>query len=546
MEINIEDWRDFEVGKLFKATTKTAKNNNYKKSKEPEGDYIIPALSSKASDNSFGFYVKEEDHNLINELCLSVTSNGNAGKVFVQNKPFAITQDAYALKLKDYDADLFVYFFLAAMLEEKLINKYGFNEKATWNKVKKEKISLPATYNYNKKEYEPDFKCMKEFIKYFKDSNKEKLYFLNRVKELDNSMNINNWHEFELIKLFDIKQSKGDIQFQKCSDGNIPLVSSGNDMTNSIVGYIAEGDGIAEKFESGNITIDMFGSANYQNSEFYAVSHGRISILKPLYSKNNFVSLFIVSCLNKKFKSLCSYNNMCSMTLLKKESILLPAIYNYKKNEYEPDFKYMEEFIEELVFENKKRLELLNILYKIKDDELCGDNFTFDTSNWYEFKLKNIFNDIKKGKIISKKDVALGEIPLVSYGRKNNGISCYVKKNNALDVLFTEECITIDIYGNVFFRDYPFYADDNVIVLKNDKIDIFQMLYLTSVISKIIEKYKYQDKLNFNFIDKIKIPLPPLYNFKKRKYEPDWEHMTYIIRMMCDLTKFRLRSLKND
>lgn len=177
MEINIEDWRDFEVGKLFKATTKTAKNNNYKKSKEPEGDYIIPALSSKASDNSFGFYVKEEDHNLINELCLSVTSNGNAGKVFVQNKPFAITQDAYALKLKDYDADLFVYFFLAAMLEEKLINKYGFNEKATWNKVKKEKISLPATYNYNKKEYEPDFKCMKEFIKYFKDSNKENYIF---------------------------------------------------------------------------------------------------------------------------------------------------------------------------------------------------------------------------------------------------------------------------------------------------------------------------------------------------------------------------------
>ena len=50
------------------------------------------------------------------------------------------------------------------------------------------------------------------------------------------------------------------------------------------------------------------------------------------------------------------------------------------------------------MFENKKRLELLNILYKIKDDELCGDNFTFDTSNWYEFKLKNIFNDIKKGK----------------------------------------------------------------------------------------------------------------------------------------------------
>lgn len=362
MEINIEDWKEFEVGNLFKATTKTAKNSNYKKSKEPEDDYVIPALSSKATDNSFGFYVREKDHNLIDELCLSVTSNGDAGKVFVQNKPFAIIQDAYALKAKDYKVSLFGYFFLATILEERLINKYGFNEKATWSKVKKEIIPLPA-------------------------------------------------------------------------------------------------------------------------------------------------------------------------------------IYNPEKEDYDPDWNYMEEFIKELKNKNKEKLDLLNIIYKLEKEEICGENFWFDTGNWYEFKFRDIFDDIKKGTRIKKEDRIPGKIPLITAGEINNGLACYIENN---DTLFTGKCITVDMFGNAFYRDYPFYADDNVIVFKNDEINMFEMLFLTSVISKIASKYSYKEQFRLNSIDKIKIPLPPLYNFKRRKYEPDWEYMTYITRMMYDLAEFRLRSLKNE
>lgn len=362
MEINIEDWKEFEVGNLFKAITKTAKNSNYKKSKEPEDDYVIPALSSKATDNSFGFYVREKDHNLIDELCLSVTSNGDAGKVFVQNKPFAIIQDAYALKVKDYEVSLFGYFFLATILEERLINKYGFNEKATWSKVKKEIIPLPA-------------------------------------------------------------------------------------------------------------------------------------------------------------------------------------IYNPEKEDYDPDWNYMEEFIKELKNKNKEKLDLLNIIYKLEKEEICGENFWFDTGNWYEFKFRDIFDDIKKGTRIKKEDRIPGKIPLITAGEINNGLACYIENN---DTLFTGKCITVDMFGNAFYRDYPFYADDNVIVFKNDEINMFEMLFLTSVISKIASKYSYKEQFRLNSIDKIKIPLPPLYNFKKRKYEPDWEYMTYITRMMYDLAEFRLRSSKNE
>lgn len=532
MKIKIDDWKKFEISELF--TYERGKESAPKQN--PDGDCRL--LSETQENNGFIRMVKPTK--IINGHCLTVSVN-YASTVFYQEEDFCASVNIVVLRPKD-NLTKNNLLFIAAILS-KQHESYSYTDKVSKDLLMKDMIKLPAIYNTEKDEYEPDWNYIEEFFKYSKDFNKEKLDFLNNVKSSKNNINIDNWCEFELIKLFDIEQSKGDIQFQKCIAGDIPLVSSGNDMTNSVVGYIAEGDGVAEKFEGGNITIDMFGSANYQNNEFYAVSHGRVTILKPLYNKNSFISLFIVSCLNKKFKFLCSYNNMCTMTLLKKESIPLPAVYNEEKHEYEPDFEHMEEVIKKLMCENKRKLNLLNILYKIEDNKLCGDNFSFDTSNWYEFKITDIFNEIKRGGVINKKDIEIGEIPLVSSGNNNNGISCYIKNN---DVLFTGECITLDMFGNAFFRDYPFYADNNVIVLKNDKISMFEMLYLTSVISKIIKKYKYQDRFNFSSIDKIKIPLPPLYNFKKRKYEPDWEQMSYMIRMMCDMTEFRLRRLEND
>lgn len=166
-------------------------------------------------------------------------------------------------------------------------------------------------------------------------------------------INVSEWKEFKINKIFNIEQSKGDIQYKKTKCGNIPLVSSGNGDNNGIVGYIASGDGIAEIFKKGTLTIDMFGVSNYQNKDYFAVSHGRVTILSPKYDMSEYSLRFISVCLTKKFSILCSYNQMCSMTLLKKEFVLLPS----KNNE--PDWQYMEEFIANRERIVKEKLELL-------------------------------------------------------------------------------------------------------------------------------------------------------------------------------------------
>ena len=170
-------YEEFRVGDLFEAITKTALGSFTKRSKKTD-NYIVPALSSTVNNHSLGYYVKEKDHKIIDRVCLSVTSNGDAGKVYLQNKPFTIAQDAYAIYLKD-DGRENVYLFIATVLEKLLIQKYNYTNKAGWTKVQNEVISLPSIDKDT-----PDFDYMEKAI-YIYTAKKIKLKKLSNEKEIE-------------------------------------------------------------------------------------------------------------------------------------------------------------------------------------------------------------------------------------------------------------------------------------------------------------------------------------------------------------------------
>lgn len=172
-----------------------------------------------------------------------------------------------------------------------------------------------------------------------------------------------------------------------------------------------------------------------------------------------------------------------------------------------------------------------------------GGGYNLDISDWHEFGLSQIFNDIDKGTRIKQKDRIPGSIPLITAGEINNGLAGYIEKN---DTLFTGKCLTIDMFGNVFYRNYNFYADDNIIVFKNEAINEFQMLFLASAISKVTKTYNYKDQFRKNSIDITKVFLPAIYNQEKDEYEPDWEYMENFIRERQDIIKEQFRRIKND
>ena len=171
-----------------------------------------------------------------------------------------------------------------------------------------------------------------------------------------NKINIENWKEFKVSYLFDVVLSKGDIQAKKATDGTIPLVSSGK-FNNGICKYIAEGDGKAEIFNGNVITTDMFGKSFYQQTSFYAVSHGRVNILIPRFELNKNIAIFLVSIFDSTFLEKYSFSGMCNQTELNKEVIKLPATQTG-----EPDFQYMEDYIKNVEELQNHNLQIIKML----------------------------------------------------------------------------------------------------------------------------------------------------------------------------------------
>ncbi len=155
-------------------------------------------------------------------------------------------------------------------------------------------------------------------------------------------INISNWKEYSLEKIFFSEVGDFDIQKKHIGNNGEIVVSSG--VTNS--GIVGKTIVEAKIFDENTITVDMFGNSYFRNYKYKMVTHGRVFSLKMYQQKKPYVLLFLATILNKVLPMKYNYNNMCSWNKIMQEKILLPSIFNEKINEYEPDWDYMEKYIE--------------------------------------------------------------------------------------------------------------------------------------------------------------------------------------------------------
>lgn len=155
---------------------------------------------------------------------------------------------------------------------------------------------------------------------------------------------IHNWSYFKIKKLFDVELATGDIKAGECLPGDIPLISSGT-LNNGVVEYIDEiGDGVSAIFGGNKLTVDMFGQAFYQPSDFFSVSHGRVNILSPKYENfNRYHGIFVATIINNE-KYRFSYNRACYSGVVEELEIKLPSKKN-SRGEDEVDWDAIERFI---------------------------------------------------------------------------------------------------------------------------------------------------------------------------------------------------------
>lgn len=313
-----------------------------------------------------------------------------------------------------------------------------------------------------------------------------------------------------------------DISKTQNSEFNLPLVNA-KDGDNGVMYYGREKD-----FESAEMCIDIVNDGAISTGNVYSQIKKtgvlyNAYLIKPNFKIKGKTLHFLTTSIFKSIKPKFGYENKAGWEKVKNEKIQLPT-----KNS-EIDFEFMEQFISQLENERLQKLDAylsatgLNNYQLIKAEQQALVDFESGDTEWGEFKYKDIFNNIKQGRRLTKDDQLKGNIPFVMAGTTNTGVVNYISNPIAT---FPENSITVDIFGNTFYRNYSFGAgDDTGVYWSNEKeYSKENMLFFTTAIQKsILGKFDYGNKLRSSQSLDFEIKVPTKNN------QPDYEYMQNLI-----------------
>jgi len=155
-------------------------------------------------------------------------------------------------------------------------------------------------------------------------------------------------------------------------------------------------------------------------------------------------------------------------------------------------------------------------------------NEKLEDKEWKEIYLsgdKGILNNFH-GKRLTKDNRIQGNIPFLTAGEQNNGISAFVSNS---DLNFFKNVISIDMFGNSFFHDYLCSGDDNIYFFENKNVPSCSKLFIVELINKNKTKFSYGKQFRQKNADTLKIMLPI-----NQKDEPDYEYMEQYTKSAID------------
>lgn len=250
----------------------------------------------------------------------------------------------------------------------------------------------------------------------------------------------------------------------------------------------------------GLLQMDFF----YRKNPWYAGQFVRKIVPKISLDDNSII--FFTTLLNKQKQKLLNVLVRDVDRTFSNSYIQLPT------KDGKIDFEFMDACIRELEEERIRELSAYLTVSGLDNYELSSEEKealdAYDSMVFGEHKFKDIFNNIKQGRRLKKDDQVVGNIPFVMSGRTNTGVVGYISNPIAL---FSKNSITIDIFGNSFYRSYDFGAGDDTGVYWNDKIQYSKeaMLYLTTAMEKtLLGKYSYGKKLRSSQSFNFKVQLP--------------------------------------
>lgn len=337
------------------------------------------------------------------------------------------------------------------------------------------------------------------------------------------------WKEFRVGDLFAIHPTKAYklTNAQLLNGGHTPVVV--NSAYNNGIG----GFSTLDATEKGNmITFSDTVDANtifYQADDFVGYPHvqgmypiGEYKDMWAPYSLMFFAALFRKTAVSKGF----DYGNKFRRDIAIEIILKLPA-----KNDA-PDWQYMEDYMRNIELRAQSSISVLK--------ETKNAPLKIDHSNWKEFIVGEVF-DISRPSARVATELEEGETPFVASGNENNGVEKYV---NAEDLTLDKKgCISVSpVDGSCFYQPVDFVgrggAGSSIILLRNNKLKLYNALYICSVFRRVCSKYNYSDMGSASSIkgEKILLPATP-------SGEPDWHYMEMYMRGVEAIVKNKLSIL---
>jgi hypothetical protein len=519
--IDTSTWKEFHLYDIFDIDM----GNKMDRGKMSDG--TIAFVGRTANNNGINARVgKVIDHEKYGTIepyekgCITLALGGSIGSCFIQEEPFYTSQNVAVLMPKISHSDYALRFITSVITHSVLHGKYeAFTEELNKHIKTDFVVSLPAT-----SDGQPDWDYMESYMKAVMEESEKSL---ENLKIGGGSL---HEKEFRVGDLFDIHPTKAYklTNAQLLDNGEYPVIAN-SAYNNGIGGYSTK-----EPTEKGNmVTFSDTVDANtifYQPNDFVGYPH--VQGLYPLmyddkwneYTYSFFVSVFRGSAISKGF----DYGNKFRRDIAVDLIIKLPAT-----SDGQPDWDYMESYMKAVMEESEKSLENL----KKTDDT----KHLIDTSAWGEFRIGDLFEEVKAGYIGSAKKIGTatkspdadhtlpltcakyGNCGIMYYGRESDYIIC----ENVLAVIRDGAVSTGMVYAE---ERASVYSHSYFIKVKNIDVSFLTNQYLSCVLTKnIYPRYYRDDTCIWDRIkdDNIKLPITST-------GKPDWQYMEDYMRSIMD------------
>ena len=336
-------------------------------------------------------------------------------------------------------------------------------------------------------------------------------------------------------------EKETDVSKTQTNEFSLPLVNA-KDGDNGVMYY-----GKPEDFESAEMTIDIVNDGAVSTGNVYSQPQKtgvlyNAYLIKPKFTVTTQILHFFTTTIFKSIKTKFGYEHKASWERVQNEKILLP-IKSHTDSElltqFQPntetdfplgksnpcdnideiDFDFMESFIRELEEERIRELEEERIrelsayltVSGLSDTKLSESEeaalLHFKDLQWQEFNVEALFGKSTRGKRLKSDDRFQGDLPFVTAGEADEGISAFI--SNDVEV-FSKNTTTIDMFGSAKYRNYDYGADDHISVVHTEELPKYAAVFVTTACHKSAHNGQFSYSRNFyaKDADELFISLP--------------------------------------